>query len=106
MPRDPVATGIVLVLRFHIFVTSISRSLYSESFWKSLPEMFLSPETVTSIMINVFSSKFFIVISVRFASLFLSVLIVQSHEVVTSVLSITGCGVCSYNFPVWGRLKF
>ena len=38
--------------------------------------------------------------------MFLSVLIVKSYRTVTSVLSVTGCGVCSYHFSVRGRLKF
>ena len=41
MPSAPITTGIVLVLSVHIFVTSISRSLYLESFWNSLTEIFL-----------------------------------------------------------------
>ena len=57
-------------------------------------------------MTHVISSKKFIVMSVRFASIFLSVLIVKSHRIVTSVLSVTGCGVGSYHFSVWDRLKF
>ena len=52
MPRAPIrngapiASGIVLVLSFQIFVASISRSLYSESFLNSLREIFLSVGTV------------------------------------------------------------
>ena len=106
MPRAPITTGIVLILNFYIFVTSISRSLYLESFWNSLREIFLSAGTVTSIMIHVFSSKLFIVMSGWLASIFQSVLIVKSHRIVTSVPSVTGCGVCSYHFPVCGKLKF
>ena len=41
-----------------------------------------------------------------FASIFLSVLIVKSHKIVTSVLSTTSCGVCSCHFSMWGSLKF
>ena len=41
MPRVPVTTGIVFVLSFHIFVTSISRPSHLESFWNSLKETFL-----------------------------------------------------------------
>ena len=106
MPSAPVTTGMVLVLSFHIFVTSISRSLYLESFWNSLREIFLSSGTATSSIIHVFSLWSFIVLSGRFASILLSVWIVKSHKIVTYVLSITGCGVCSYHFSVWGRLKF
>ena len=106
MHRAPIITGIVLVLSFHFFVTSISRSLYLESFWKSLREKFSSAGSVTSIMMHAFSSKVFNITSRRFASIFLSALIVKSQRIVTSVLSITGCGVCSYHFSVWGKLKF
>ena len=40
MPRAPITTGIILVLSFHVFVTSISRCLYLESFRNSLWEIF------------------------------------------------------------------
>ena len=45
-------------------------------------------------MMHVFSSKYFIIMFSRFASFFLSVLIVKSHKIVTFVLSGTGlwCG--------------
>ena len=91
MPRAPITTGTVLVLSFYIFVTLISRSLFLAS--RTLRKIFLSAGPVTSIMMHVFSSKFFIVMSGRFASIFLSVLIVKPHRIVTSVLSITVCGV-------------
>ena len=42
----------------------------------------------------------------RFASIFLSTLIVKSLRIVTSVFSVTGCGVSPYHFSVWGSLKF
>ena len=35
MPRAPITSAIVLVLSFQIFDTSISKSLYLESFWKA-----------------------------------------------------------------------
>ena len=85
MLRAPITTGVVFVTSFHIFVASISRYLHLESFWNFLREIFLSAGTLTSIIIHVFSSKFF-----RFTSIFLSVLIVKSHRIVTSVLSTTG----------------
>ena len=106
MPRTPTTTGIVLVLSFYISVTTISRSLYLESFWNSLREIFLSAGTVTSIMMYVFSLTCFIVMPSWFASIFLSLLIAKSHGIVTSLLSVTGCGVCSYHFSVRCRLKF
>ena len=62
----------------------------------------LSAGNATSIMIHVFSSKVFIVMSIRFAFIFLSVLIVKSHKIVTSALSVTAGGVCSYHFFVSG----
>ena len=80
MPRDPITPGIVLVLNFHIFVTSIPRSFYLESIWNSLREKFSSAGTIASIMMHIFSLKFFIVMSDRFASIFLSVLIVNPIE--------------------------
>ena len=69
-------------------------------------EIFLSNGTVLFVMIHVFFSKFFIVMSSQFASIFLSVLIVKYNRIVTSVVSVTGCGVWSYHYSVWGRLKF
>ena len=56
---------------------------------------FLSAGTITSIMMHACSSKFFIVMSGQFASIFLSVFILKSHRIVTSVLSGAGCGVFS-----------
>ena len=54
-------------------------------------------------MMPVFSSKFSVVMSGRFAAIFLSVLVVKSHSpiitIVTSALFVTG-------FSVRGRLKF
>ena len=85
MLRAPITTGVVFVMSFHIFVASISRYLHLESFWNFLREIFLPAGTLTSIIIHVFSSTFF-----RFTSIFLSVLIVKSHRIVTSVLSTTG----------------
>ena len=105
MPRAPVTNGIMLVLSFYIFVTSILRSLYLESFWNSLREKFLSAGTAISIMMHVFSSNFFIVMSGQSAFIFPSVLIVKSHRIIFSVLSVTDCGVRSYHFSVWGMLR-
>ena len=67
---------------------------------------FLSIETVNIYHDKIFSSKFFVVMSGRFAYIFLSVLIVKSHRIVTSVVSVTGRNVCSYHFSVLRRLKF
>ena len=50
--------------------------------------------------------EIFLVMSGRFALIYLSVLIKKSHRIVTSVLPVTGCGVCLCHFSVWGRLKY
>ena len=104
--RAPIIIETGLVLNFHIFVTSIWRYLYLESARNSLREILLSDKTVTSFMIRVFAFEFFIVMSSRFASIYLFVLIMKSHRIVTSVLFITSCGLCSYYFSVWGNFKF
>ena len=70
---DVAKTSCCRVGSFHIFVTSISSFFHLESFWNSLREIFLSARTVTSIMIHIFSSNFFIVMFGSFASIFLSV---------------------------------
>ena len=106
MRRAPIIIETALVLNFHIFVTSIWRYLYLESAWNSLREILLSYETVTSFMIQVFAFEFFIVMSGRFASIYLFVLIMKSHRVFTSVLFVASCGLCSCYFSVWGNFKF
>lgn len=68
-------------------------------------KIFLSAGTITSIVIHVYPSKFFIAMSGWFASIFLYVLIVKYHRIVPSVLSIIDFGLCSYHFSVWDRLK-
>ena len=85
-------------LNFKIFLFRKALELFEK--------IYLSAGNATSIMIHVFSSKFFIVTSIRFAFIFLSVLIVKSHKIVTFALPVTGCGVCSYHFFVSGRLTF
>ena len=102
IPNAPITTGMIFVLSFHILVTSISRSLYFESFWNSFNEMFRSESTATSIMMQVRSSWFLIIISGLFASIFLYVWTVKSHSMVTFFPSTTGFGVYSYHFSVFG----
>ena len=112
IPNAPITTGIIFVLRFNILVTSISRSLYFESFWNSFNAMFWSEGNKKSgrtnlhhdgqIIMQVRSSWLFIIISVLFASTFLSDWTVKLHSMVTFFLSTTGSGVFLYHFSVCG----
>ena len=103
MPSAPVTTAIVLILSFKIFVTSISRSLYLESFWNSLREIFFICWKCNIYHDACIFFEICYLMSGRFASIFLSALIVKSLRIVTSVFSVTGCGVSPYHFSVWGR---
>ena len=98
MPSASIATGIVLVLSFHIFIISISRSLYLESFRNSVKRNIFICWNCNNYHDTCILFKFFIVISGRFAFIFLSVLIMKLHRIVTSVLCVTVCGVCWYHF--------
>ena len=106
MSGAPITTGIVLIMSFHIFVTSIYRSLYLERFWNTLRDIFLSAGTLTSVMMHVFSLSLLIVTSGQYAFIFLSVLIMNYHRIVSSALCVTGYGECLYHFSVWDRLTF
>ena len=88
IPNAPITTGIIFVLSFHILVASISRTFYFESFWNTFNEMFWSEGTAMlnmSIMI-IRSSWVLIIISGLFASIFLFVWTVKSHNMVTFFL--------------------
>ena len=78
IPSVPITIPIVFVLSFHIFVTSIPRSLYLKSLSNSFSEKFYSAGTVTSNIVHVRSLKSLIIMSGRFASIFLSVIRVNS----------------------------
>ena len=97
IPNVSITAGIIFVLSFQILVTSISRSLYFESFWNSFNEMFWSEGTATSIMMQVRPSWFFIIISGMFVSIHLNK---KSHSMITFFLSTAGSGVCLYHFSV------
>ena len=96
MPRDPTITGTVLVLSFHIFCISISRSLYLLSLLNSLAGMFWSVGMLMSMRRHLFSLKSLTIMSGQFACIVLLVRMGKSHNRVTWSPSTTGCGLCSY----------
>ena len=71
--KTPITTGIVTVFICHSFSTSISRSLYLDTFSNSATETFLSARIFTSINLQVFSLLSITVMSGLFALIFLSV---------------------------------
>ena len=87
------------VFTFHTFVTSFFKMFI----FRKLLELF-EINIIICWNCNIYYDtcilfkKIFMEMSGRFASIFLSVLIVNFHRIVTSVLSITGCGVCSCYF--------
>ena len=82
---------------FHILFTSISRSLYFDSFSVSLLPTFRSDGTDISMKIHLFSFLSLITISGLFAVISLSVWIGMSHSMITSFPSVTVLGLCSYH---------
>ena len=72
-PSAPITTGKVLVFRCHIFSTSISKSLYLESFSNTFAETFLSEGILMSINRQVLFALFLMTISGRFACIVRSV---------------------------------
>ena len=91
-----ITTKIVKVFICHSFSTSISRSLYLDSFSNSATETFLSEGIYKSINLQVFSFLSLAVMSGLFALIFLSVCMLQSHKMVTLSVSVTVSGWCSY----------
>ena len=91
-----ITTKIVKVFICHSFSTSISRSLYLDSFSNSATETFLSEGIYKSISLQVFSFLSLTVMSGLFALIFLSVYMLQSHKMVTLSVSVTVSGWCSY----------
>ena len=69
IPSAVITTEVAFVLSFHIFVTSISRSLYLVNLSNSFSEIFLSAGTVTSNMVHARFLKSLIILSQRFASI-------------------------------------
>ena len=104
-PRAPTTTGIVVVLSCHIFVVSISRSLYLDSFSNSFRDIFLSDGMVISISRHRFFFLSLIIMSGRLAFIVRSVCTEKSHSIVTSCVSVTGSGWCSYQCSAWGALN-
>ena len=58
IPKIPITTRIVTVFIFYSFSTSISRSLYLDSFSNSATETFLSAGIFTSIKLQAFSLSY------------------------------------------------
>ena len=69
IPSAVITTEVAFVLSFHIFVTSISRSLHLVNLSNSFSEIFLSAGTVTSNMVHARFLKSLIILSQRFASI-------------------------------------
>ena len=72
-PSAPTTIGTVEVFICHIFVTSISRSLYLDSFSTSLIDTFLSDGILISIIMHFFSILSLIIMSGLLAFISLSV---------------------------------
>ena len=62
-PSAPITTGTVIVFNPHIFVISISRSLYLDSFSATFTDVFQSEGIAKSISMHVFSCLSLIMIS-------------------------------------------
>ena len=78
----PTTIGTVDVFISHIFVTSISRSLYLDSFSTSLIGTFLSDGRLVSIIMHVFSFLSLIIMSGLLAFISLSVFTGMFHNIV------------------------
>ena len=100
-PSAPTITGTVSVLNPHIRVVSILRSFYFESFLMTFVEVFRSDGTDASISLQHRLAWSLITISVLFADSSLSACICISQRIVTSSLSVTVSGLCSYHAPLW-----
>ena len=96
-PRAPMITGTVCVLSCHSLVTSISRSLYFESFSNCFMDVFLSDGMATSISRHSFFFLFFIIMSGRLALMVRSVCMGKSHSMVVFSVSVTSSEWCSYH---------
>ena len=95
-PRAPITIGIVVALIPHIHSTSISRSLYFESFSVTLTEVFFSVGMDISISRQLFSCLLLITMSGLLAFISRSICIGISHKIVMSSFSLTVCDLCSY----------
>ena len=81
-PRAPIPISIVFPFIPHILYTSISRSLYFDSFSVTLVEMFLSVGIAISIRRQLFSSLYIWIISGLFAFISRSVYTGTSNKIV------------------------
>ena len=96
-PSAPMTTGTVIVFNLYIFVISISRSLYLDSFSATFTDVFRSEGIALSISMHVFSSLSLIMMSGLLALIVLSVCTCISQRRVTFSFSVTVSGWCSYH---------
>ena len=101
-PSALMTTGTVIVFNPHIFVISISRSLYLDSFSATFTDVFQSEEIAISLSVHVFPCLSLIMMSGLLALIVLSVCTCISQRMVTLSFSVTVSGWCSYP----GHLSF
>ena len=88
-PSAPMTTGTVIVFNPHIFVISISRSLYLDSFSATFSDLFRSEGIAISISMHVFSCLSLIMMSVLLALTVFSVCTCISQRMVTFSFSVS-----------------
>ena len=96
-PSAPMTTCTVIVFNLHIFVISISRSLYLDNVSATFTDVFRSKRIVISISMHVFSCLCLIIMSGLLALIVLSVCTCISQRMVTFSFSVTVSGWCSYH---------
>ena len=94
-PSAPMATGTVIVFNPHIFVISISRSLYLDSVIATFTDVFRSEGIAISISMHVLCCLSLVIMSGLLALIVLSVCTCISQRMVTFSFSVTVSGWCS-----------
>ena len=93
-PSALMTTGTIYVFIPYIFLISISKYLYLESFSATLTDVFRSDRTAISISIHVFSCLSLMMMSGLLALIVLSVRTCISQSIVTFSFSVTVSGWC------------
>ena len=106
IPNALITTGSDVILRCHVLVTSISKSLYLLSFSKILSDTFVLLGTDISMRKQLLSVWFLTTMSGLSAWIFLSVWMAKSHKKVAFLFAMTFGGLCSHQFLSCGRQKF
>ena len=96
-PSAPMTTCTVIVFNPHIFVISISRSLYLDNSSATFTDVFRSEGIAISISKHVFSCLSLIMMSGLLALIVLSVCTCISQRMVTFSFSVTVSGWWSYH---------